>query len=80
MCGTLIPGALPGQAAEKVTLAAVLRWRSGVRLPLFLGGAAVYRCDNCIVLNAALAAAGAPSAREIPFPQPAGVTIHGGRQ
>jgi hypothetical protein len=25
-------------------------------LPLPLGGAAVYRCDNCIVLNAALAA------------------------
>jgi hypothetical protein len=39
---------------------------------LFLGGAAVHRCDNCIVLNAALAAEGAPSAREILFPQPAG--------
>jgi hypothetical protein len=33
-------------------------------LHLFLGGAAVYRCDNCLVLNAALAAEG----RQISLP------------
>jgi hypothetical protein len=27
-------------------------------LPLLLGGAAVYRCGNCLVLNSALAAEG----------------------
>jgi hypothetical protein len=68
MCGIVISVPFPWQAAEKVTLAVVL------------GGAAVYRCDNCIVLNAALAAEGALSAREILFPQPAGVTIHGSRR
>jgi hypothetical protein len=38
-----------------------------VELLLILGGAAVYRCDNSIVVNAALAAEGAPSAPGIRF-------------
>jgi len=29
-------------------------------LQLILGGAAVHRCDNCFVLNTALAAGGSP--------------------
>jgi hypothetical protein len=29
-------------------------------LPSLLGGAAVYRCGNCLVLNSALAAEGTP--------------------
>jgi len=37
---------------------------------LILGGAALQRCGKCIVLNAALAAEGAPSARQLVFPQP----------
>src|SRR5208282_5540678 len=39
-------------------------------LHLILGGAAVHRCDKRLVLNAALAAEGAPSAPEGFFPQP----------
>jgi hypothetical protein len=35
-----------------------------------LGGAALQRCDNCIVLNAALAAEGAALAQKRLFPQP----------
>jgi hypothetical protein len=38
-----------------------------------LGGAALQRCDNCIVLNAALAAEGAALAQKRLFPQPAKV-------
>jgi hypothetical protein len=38
-----------------------------VELLLILGGAAVYRCDNSIVVNAALAAEGTPSAPGIRF-------------
>jgi hypothetical protein len=39
-------------------------------LHLILGGAAVHRCDNWIVLNAALAAEVKDLAREWLFPQP----------
>src|ERR1019366_1132492 len=35
-----------------------------------LGGAALQRCDNCIVLNAALTAEGAVLAQKRLFPQP----------
>jgi hypothetical protein len=35
-----------------------------------LGGAALQRCDNCIVLNAALAAEGAALAQKRLFPPP----------
>src|ERR1035441_37218 len=38
-------------------------------LPLILGGAAVYRCGNCLVLNSALAAEGAALDQELLFPQ-----------
>jgi hypothetical protein len=38
-------------------------------LPLLLGGAAVYRCGNCLVLNSALAAEGAALDQELLFPQ-----------
>ena len=65
--------------AQRFTAAVVLGG-AAVYAAVVLGGAAVYRCDNCIVLHAALAAEGALSAREILFPQPAGVTIHGSRQ
>jgi hypothetical protein len=37
-------------------------------LLLFLGGAALQRCDKCIVLNPALAAEGAGSAQKRLFP------------
>jgi hypothetical protein len=40
-------------------------------LHLILGGAAVYRCDNCFVLNPALAAEVAILGRKRLFPQPA---------
>ncbi len=40
-------------------------------LHLILGGAAVYRCDNCLVLNPALAAEVAILGRKRLFPQPA---------
>ncbi|MGB9205955.1 MAG: hypothetical protein WCB94_18510, partial [Terriglobales bacterium] len=39
-------------------------------LDVTLGGAALQRCDNCIVLNAALAAEGAALAQKRLFPQP----------
>jgi len=38
-------------------------------MPLPLGGAAVYRCGNCLVLNSALAAEGAALDQELLFPQ-----------
>jgi hypothetical protein len=38
-------------------------------LPLLLGGAAVYRCGNRLVLNSALAAEGAALDQELLFPQ-----------
>jgi hypothetical protein len=38
-------------------------------LPLILGGAAVHRCDDCFVLNQALAAEGATQAQERLFPE-----------
>jgi hypothetical protein len=38
-------------------------------LPLLLGGAAVYRCGNHLVLNSALAAEGAALDQELLFPQ-----------
>jgi hypothetical protein len=34
-----------------------------------LGGAAVHRCGNCLVLNSALAAEGAALDQELLFPQ-----------
>ena len=40
-------------------------------LHLILGGAALQRCGNCIVLSAALAAEATLSAQERVFPQPA---------
>jgi hypothetical protein len=60
----------PVQAAEKLDSALAFAWRSGLpavvlafgwrsgspALHLLLGGAAVHRCDNYIVLNAASAA------------------------
>jgi hypothetical protein len=39
-------------------------------LPLFLGGAAVYRCGNRLVLNSALAAEGTALDQELLFSQP----------
>src|ERR1017187_8518163 len=39
-------------------------------LPLILGGATLQRCDNCTVLNAALAAEGHSSRSERLSPQP----------
>jgi hypothetical protein len=39
------------------------------RLPLLLGGAAVYRCGNGLVLNWALAAEGKALNQELLFPQ-----------
>src|ERR1019366_304724 len=39
-------------------------------LPLILGGATLQRCDNCTVLNAALAAEGTVLARVRLFPRP----------
>ena len=46
------------------------RLRKKSVLHLIFGGAAVYRCDICIVLNAALAAEVAVFARGRLFPQP----------
>jgi hypothetical protein len=43
--------------------------RKNPALPLLLGGAAVYRCGNCLVLNSALAAEGTTLDRLL-FPQP----------
>jgi hypothetical protein len=42
-----------------------------------LGGAALQRCGKCIVLNAALTAEGAGSARAIPkeIPNPLGIEV-----
>jgi len=37
---------------------------------LLLGGAAVYRCGNCLVLNSALAAEVTALDQELLFPQP----------
>jgi hypothetical protein len=47
------------------------RLRKNSILLAILGGAALQRCDNCIVLNAALAAEGAALAQKRLFPQPA---------
>src|ERR1019366_1649456 len=44
--------------------------RKNSKLHVILGGAALQRCDNCIVLNAALAAGGAALAQKRLFPQP----------
>jgi hypothetical protein len=46
------------------------RLRKNSILLAILGGAALQRCDNCIVLNAALAAEGAALAQKQLFPQP----------
>jgi hypothetical protein len=46
------------------------RLRKNSILLAILGGAALQRCDNCIVLNAALAAEGAALAQKRLFPQP----------
>jgi hypothetical protein len=43
--------------------------RKKQRLRLILGGAAVYRCGNCLVLNSALAAEGTALDQELLFPQ-----------
>jgi len=47
------------------------RLRKISTLRLILGGAALQRCGNCIVLSEALAAEVSLSARELVFPQPA---------
>jgi hypothetical protein len=44
------------------------RLRKNSTLHLILGGAAVHRCDNRLVLNTALAAEGAGSRSEAIFP------------
>ena len=46
------------------------RLRKKPALPLLLGGAAVYRCGNRLVLNSALAAEGTALDQELLFPQP----------
>ena len=46
------------------------RLRKNSMLLVILGGAALQRCDNCIALNAALAAEGATLAQKRLFPQP----------
>src|SRR5271157_602755 len=48
------------------------RLRKNSALYLILGGAAPQRCDNCVVLNAALATEVTLSIRVRVFPQPAG--------
>jgi hypothetical protein len=45
-----------------------LRKKSGLRL--FLGGAAVYRCDNRLIFSAGFSRCGDTSARKTLFPQP----------
>jgi len=44
-------------------------------LLVILGGAALQRCDNCIVLNSASAAEGAALAQKRLLPQPARETL-----
>jgi hypothetical protein len=62
---------MASQLAEKVGVTSDFGWRSGSPEPdLILGGAAVYRCGNCIVLNSALAAEDATLAQKRLFPQP----------
>jgi hypothetical protein len=54
------------------TTPSVLSFRAGrvaLMLHLILGGAAVHRCDNCIILNTALAAEGATVAQKRLSPQ-----------
>src|SRR5260370_8845177 len=46
------------------------RWEESSVLHLFWGGAALQRCGNCVVLNAASAAEVTLSARELILPQP----------
>src|ERR1017187_4722120 len=57
----------PGGASELSPALHSLRKKPA--LPLLLGGAAVYRCGNCLVLNSALAAEGAALDQELLFPQ-----------
>ena len=61
--GALLVGDMPSGGAALHSL------RKKPALPLLLGGAAVYRCGNCFVLNSALAAAGTALDQELLFPQ-----------
>jgi hypothetical protein len=60
------------QIAEKLKFrirASLHNLRKKPALPLILGGAAVYRCGNRLVLNSALAAEGTALDQELLFPQ-----------
>src|SRR5271170_6769119 len=62
----LVAGESPWVAPGEIRL---YRLPKTLLLFLILGGAAVHRCDNCIVLNTALAAAGTSSRTETTTPQ-----------
>jgi hypothetical protein len=57
-----------GESAVRIS-ALLYNMRKKQRLRLILGGAAVYRCGNCLVLNSALAAEGTALNQELLFPQ-----------
>src|ERR1035437_4040859 len=68
-------GLAPSQTAEQLWVILALgkarlhRLRKSSMLLAILGIAALQRCDNCIVLNAALAAEGEALAQKRLFPQ-----------